>query len=709
MKDGHIPYPVRAVVATPGTVKVWNNTFVGPPDPFWNSEAGYDDSAWANGVAVTMNNANAFHPDARANVMTMNGYGPLPTPTAFSYWPDPVPVDPHDPSHPLAFLWRFHFDNPPDPGTWWLGAVELWSWAGNPNNLSPNPILFRNAPPRSIGAFPGGPWNYPYTGAFGFTATMVEPGVLVGSLRWDSTLGSVDFWVAFRLIFFQLDGVSSGSVSSWGTPAAGASDKGAMGTGASNVASAVPVATLAPANTIKVSSNGLTTMFLCADGTIYGCGDNSTGMLGIGSADSSDHSVPIRIGTQSFWAAKGANIYDLDFGGYSMVDVSVGGDCVMALSHDGTVWRWGKNASGSCGTGNTTQQNSPVNVQFALAASVAAGNNFGAYTSFFGGHGPGGDPISGVTNTISVAGDNTYGVFANGTTTSSTSYQTSFLPTDWDFEALDYYYRVSAAADVVWIVNRFGSALVGAAAYGCGRGEWGNLGWDQFQVGTGPHKITTSFNNDLQQSTVLQAEPIGPLTFLLSRFADVNFINIWGDGTPYGGDGSNANDGFVSAGTPPAFRIWGTTDGTNPTPPLETSIIGSALIDTFDAQGSDPNQQGLPFFEPIQGIAFGSSASNAFSLGNSLAAFSAFSYGKLTSFFAAGPFNGLLYTWGYGGLGQMGNGLIAATNIKPISQNGLTGVISATCTAGIMFAIQGSIGPVTPARRGRSFVQMIGD
>jgi len=705
----NLTYPVAAILMAPSTVKVWDISVSNPPGGAlaWR-QAGYDDSAWPTAVAQTFQHANFFDPSTMAPLYTCTGYGlgdpnaegirrgvyaELPRPSAFAPTATPQPPAASHPGVAYAFAWRFTYA-PPSPGNWVLGLVETWTWFGHPlggGNRLPFTTWLPNFlyPDFASAAAAGSVWFYPQTDVDQGATTFVTPGLLVGTLQWDS-LFSLDFWRASRLIFFQLDGVPNGSVASWGTPVLGATDKGAMGTGVSNVASTVPVATLAPTNTAKVASNGKTTIFLTSDGLLYGCGDNSQGMLGIGSADSADHSTPIRVGAfDSIFPTR----YVFDELGIAFHDVSVGGDCVLALDRGGRVWGWGPNVFGSLGRYDYpagTPQYTPREVGVLgpnstfIATSISAGKNFSAACALSSQYGTGNG------NLMYVAGDNTYGQFGNGTTTSGATWANYATPTS---DTAQWYGVVSCGEDVLWLVSR--GVFI---AWGCGRGEWGNLGSDVYgSLGTGVHKIQTTLHQDAQQVSVVQAEPVGPLSFLLSAVQITYFIDVWGDGTPFGGDGTNAYDGFLTIGTPPATQIWG-----------QTAFIGQT-IDGNDFSSFFPNNIFYPFQQPITGLAFsGAGATNPYSLGNSEAMFAAYGRRTATSSSNIGPSDGLLYTWGWGGAGQMGNGTTTATNIRPISGNGLTGVISATCTAGIMFSVQSSIGPVI-VRRGRSFVQMIGD
>ncbi|HYW89274.1 MAG TPA: hypothetical protein VFB50_15995 [Chloroflexota bacterium] len=701
----------------PSNVAVWDISESDPPggSGAWQQD-GYDDSAWPRGVAPTFQNVGYFDPSSAAPTITRTGYGlgdpatnagayvDLPRPQAFAFIATPQAMQAlHPVGTTMRFAWRFKYDMP--AGNWVLGMVETWAWSVNPTVTLALPVMtwLPNLiyPDLTTANAYGSVWFYPWINVDQGATTLVTPGLLVGTLVWDGSLGYLDFWRTSRLVFFQLDGLPSGSVAAWGTPTLGASDVGAMGTGIANSPSYTPVLTLAPSNTAKVVSNGKTTIFLTADGKLYGCGDNSQGMLGIGTTDSSDHSTPIRLGTVGTGGGVYAGVNDFDSAGVAFHDVSIGGDCVLALDRGGHVYGWGPNALGSLGRYNYTAgvvQPTPTTVGLTsssseiIALSISTGKNFSVVASMTTNSG------TNKTNLLYASGDNTYGQFGNGTTTSATNWTASYATPI--YASLVYVAaQLSCGEDVTWLL--FGRV------YGAGRGEWGNLGWDVYGTsGVGIHKIQSTFHNDSNTLGATQVEPIGPLVFMLTAGPGAAAaIGVWGDGTPYGGDGSNAWNGYLTVGTPPATRIWGQQDSG---PSFLNQIEGEVIIGS--SFGSfDPNNVYLPFLQPVTGIASsGGGSTNPYSLGASQVAYAAWGFRTPTTGSSdIGPSDGLLYTWGWGGAGQMGNGLTAATNIKPISQNGLTSVIGACFTAGIAFAISGGIGPARAVSRGLSRVQVI--
>jgi len=80
-------------------------------------------------------------------------------------------------------------------------------------------------------------------------------------------------------------------------------------------------------------------------GTVWCWGQNATGSLGIGSADTNPHPFPIQVGIDSPWTVVSAN-----------------GNHTCALKSAGTLWCWGSGATGELGNGANSNANSPLQV-----------------------------------------------------------------------------------------------------------------------------------------------------------------------------------------------------------------------------------------------------------------------------------------------------------------------------------------------------------
>jgi alpha-tubulin suppressor-like RCC1 family protein len=93
------------------------------------------------------------------------------------------------------------------------------------------------------------------------------------------------------------------------------------------------------------------------DGTVWTWGYNGTGELGNGTTNQFPQLTPIQVG-----------------GGFSNVTaISVGRCHSLALKADGTLWAWGRNLNGQVGNGNANSQTSPIQVLTNVVA-IAAGD-----------------------------------------------------------------------------------------------------------------------------------------------------------------------------------------------------------------------------------------------------------------------------------------------------------------------------------------------
>jgi alpha-tubulin suppressor-like RCC1 family protein len=104
------------------------------------------------------------------------------------------------------------------------------------------------------------------------------------------------------------------------------------------------------------AGNGFT-LFVKNDGTLWACGANWYGQLGIG--DTITHWMPVQVSTMT-------GVASVSIGGFNAVFNS------MILKTDGTLWACGYNGYGQLGDGTTTDRSTPVLIM-ADVASVSAG------------------------------------------------------------------------------------------------------------------------------------------------------------------------------------------------------------------------------------------------------------------------------------------------------------------------------------------------
>ncbi len=176
----------------------------------------------------------------------------------------------------------------------------------------------------------------------------------------------------------------------------------------------------------SVSAGETHTMILKTDGSLWACGTNFCGQLGDGTTDNC--STPKQV---------------MD----NVAAVSAGNDYTMILKTDGSLWACGKNVSGQLGDDTTTDRNTPVKVMDDVA-SVSAGY----YHTM----------IIKTDGSLWGCGNNNRGALGDGTWTNSN------IPV----KVTDGVASVSAGEQYTMIVKADGSL------WACGRNLYGRLGDD---------------------------------------------------------------------------------------------------------------------------------------------------------------------------------------------------------------------------------------
>jgi alpha-tubulin suppressor-like RCC1 family protein len=89
-----------------------------------------------------------------------------------------------------------------------------------------------------------------------------------------------------------------------------------------------------------------TTSFLETNGTLWNVGNNSFGLMGLGTTASLPLTTPVQL--PNFIAA----------------EVGGNGNTAYSLKKDGTLWAWGANSSGTLGTGTAiTNVTAPIQIK----------------------------------------------------------------------------------------------------------------------------------------------------------------------------------------------------------------------------------------------------------------------------------------------------------------------------------------------------------
>ncbi|HEX5752852.1 MAG TPA: RCC1 repeat-containing protein [Archangium sp.] len=129
-----------------------------------------------------------------------------------------------------------------------------------------------------------------------------------------------------------------GTVWAWGY-----NESGALGDG-STLQRSTPVQVSGLSGVVAISAGYLHSLALRHDGTVWAWGSNTLNQLGDGTAEP-QRSTPVRVSGLS-----------------DVVAISAGRNHSLAMHADGTLWAWGRNATGQLGDGTTTQRATPVPV-----------------------------------------------------------------------------------------------------------------------------------------------------------------------------------------------------------------------------------------------------------------------------------------------------------------------------------------------------------
>ena len=296
-------------------------------------------------------------------------------------------------------------------GSWHTIAQKadatLWAWGGNSSsqlslsadnitynmdsNAHPNPIqirmdanwiavaaqLNRTFAQKTDGTLWG--WGDNHYGALGTGSIVNSATPIPAQIGTDANWAGVS--AGENHTFAQK---TDGTLWAWGY-----NSYGQLGIGSADTsAHPIPVQTVTDATWLSVAAGGVHTIALKTDGTLWAWGGNSYCQLGISSTDTNAHPSPVQIGTDANW-----------------LSVAAGGVHTIALKTDGTLWAWGDNRYGQLGIGSAETNTQPSPVQIGTDtdwATIAVGgfNSFALKTD----------------GTLWAWGRNNYGQLGDGTT-----------------------------------------------------------------------------------------------------------------------------------------------------------------------------------------------------------------------------------------------------------------------------------------------------
>jgi len=283
-------------------------------------------------------------------------------------------------------------------------AGTLWAWGGNTyGQLGDGTITARNSPVQigidtdwiSVSA------GSSYTVAIKSDGTLWAWGGNAYGQLGDGTItarnspvqiGTDTDWASVSAGTYHTVAIKSdGTFWAWGR-----NEDGQLGDGTTtNRNSPVQIGT--DTDWASVSAGGFHTVAIKSNGTLWAWGDNLGGQLGNGTYDTSPHSEPTQIGTDTDWAS-----------------VSAGTPHTVAIKSNGTLWAWGNNEEGQLGDGTRTTRTRPVKIGTDTDWSSVSANSYNAGPNYY-------TVAIKSSGTLWAWGGNTYGQLGIGSTLNRTS------------------------------------------------------------------------------------------------------------------------------------------------------------------------------------------------------------------------------------------------------------------------------------------------